>query len=176
MTANEFNRTLEKISGGDVKQIEKIYNEYYTKMVGAAFIVLHDKGLSENIASDTLIKVINKSANIKNVAKPDQYIYKMVHNAALDYLRTNHYPIARDINLDNGATEDFAPALIGKLDFYSMISKCKAIDQSIIIFRVMYSYSIKMIADELHLPFETVRTRLKAIKKTLKKRFKLIGG
>ena len=166
MTAHCFNDLLRKIHDGDNSAIEPIFSAYYKSMCTQAWWIVRNKQDAEDVASEAIVKIISYAQNTDRADIKDAgaFIYTLVKNTALDFLRKNartvpldgDIPFEQDDGLDKAAVYD-AMRLLSEQDFK--------------IAEMFYYYDckIKTIAEALDMTVSAVKYHLGEIRKKLYK-------
>ena len=89
---------IRQLSLGDQKALESLYRLYYKQLCQFAFLILHSKELSEEAVSDVFFNIWMKREQLASIRNIRAYLYKAVHNQAIDYLRTNPAQSHENIN------------------------------------------------------------------------------
>jgi len=80
------NQLFYSLSQGDDLAFEKLYNLYFPRLYAFSFKIINDSGLAKDVVQNVFIKIweIRTSFNLEN---PEAFIYQMVRNASLNYIR-----------------------------------------------------------------------------------------
>jgi RNA polymerase sigma-70 factor, ECF subfamily len=78
----------EKIRKGDVKSYESAFNQWYAALCLYAFRIVADEDVAKEMVSDVFLKVWQKRETIVLTYGLRPFLYRSVHNACLDYLRS----------------------------------------------------------------------------------------
>lgn len=116
-----------------------------------------------DIVHDSICKSLTKIDTLKDIGNIKPWIYKIISNCAIDYIRKNKkYVINNDLNLDDSIS----------YDTYENIDLQKALDElpekykTIVILRYFEDMKISEIAQVLDENTNTIKTRLyKALNK-----------
>ncbi len=77
----------EEIDLGDSKVFERIFKLHYTSLTLFANRFLNDLSLSEEIVSETFTFLWEKRSDIRVTSSVKAYLYKMVQNRSLNYIK-----------------------------------------------------------------------------------------
>lgn len=77
----------EEIGLGDSKVFERIFKLHYTSLTLFANRFLNDLSLSEEIVSETFTFLWEKRSDIRVTSSVKAYLYKMVQNRSLNYIK-----------------------------------------------------------------------------------------
>lgn len=81
-----MDQLLAALKRGDEKAFALIYNAYVGKSFNFVYSLVKDKETARDIVQDTFTKVYLKRDTISKVRSFSSYLFKMLHNAVLDYL------------------------------------------------------------------------------------------
>lgn len=84
MTEGNFSS---KINNGDVKAFEHVFRSHYSKLTLFANKFLNDVDIAEEIVSESLTDLWEKRESITFSSSVTSYLYKMVQNRALNYIK-----------------------------------------------------------------------------------------
>ncbi|MET7030313.1 RNA polymerase sigma-70 factor [Sediminicola luteus] len=151
---------------------KKLFESLYEDLVFFANGYLFDVSASEDIVQETFIQLWEKAETITIKNSLKAYLYSMVRNRCLNYLKTIKITdssnildfqaiIVSDYDLDDYTNED-------KEIIYSQILKIietlPAKMQTIVKLRFMNNYKYSEIAEEMNVSVNTVKTQLKRAK------------
>lgn len=165
MKANRFSDLLKEYIHGNQNAVTEIYNEYFSKLVGAAFMILHTKDLSENVANDVFVKLLENPEKFLNLTDPSCYLFVAAQNCAKNLLRRGYNSfLPQELTIT-----DFSETANSEMDFYLLIRKYfSAEEQEIIILRCVWDYTYNQIAMKLKIPLGTIKTKFRQFKRRLK--------
>jgi len=169
-----------RIKSGDAKAFEELFNQFYPSMCVVARSYVDDEGEAEDIAQDAFIKLWNVKSNYDSMESIKTFLYVLVKNQSLNYLRRNK---SKDKYLENIDKDDFLyfRNQIIEEETYRILKE--GIDQlapqSAKIMRLsLQGLKNQEIAEQLDVSINTVKTlkynALKALKKSLKDYFFLL--
>jgi RNA polymerase sigma-70 factor, ECF subfamily len=74
------------LAEGDDMAFEKLYKLYFPRLYTFSFKILNDSGLAKDVVQNVFVKIweIRTSFNFEN---PEAFIYQMVRNSSLNYIR-----------------------------------------------------------------------------------------
>lgn len=166
------NRTLVELQNKNHKVFKKVFTNYYEELVIYANSFLFDKSASEDIVQEVYIYIWENTHKINIKTSIKAYIYAMVRNQCLNYLKT--LKITDDLNF----IELNASLIIEQdLDFFSTEDKRIVYNQIVLIvdslpdrmqqifkLKFLENYKYAEIAEELDISINTVKTQLKRAK------------
>lgn len=71
---------------GNVEAFEKLYRLFFPRLYAFSFKIINDGGLAKDVVQNVFIKIWESPASV-NVENPEAFIYQMVRNACLNYIR-----------------------------------------------------------------------------------------
>lgn len=74
------------LANGDDQAFEKIYKLYFPRLLAFSFKMINDSGLAKDLVQNVFIKIW-ETRNSLNIENPEAFIYQMVRNASLNYIR-----------------------------------------------------------------------------------------
>ncbi|MDE5422728.1 RNA polymerase sigma-70 factor [Ancylomarina sp. DW003] len=78
---------FQKIKSGNAKAFESFFNQLYPSMCVVAREYVKDDGAAEDIAQEAFIKLWNARDKYDSIASLKSFLYVMVKNLSLNYLR-----------------------------------------------------------------------------------------
>jgi len=73
-------------SMGDKDAFGKLYKLYFPRLYAFSFKIINDESLAKDLVQNAFIKIWESPASV-NIENPEAFIYKMVRNASLNYIR-----------------------------------------------------------------------------------------
>lgn len=171
------NLLLQEIRDGNQDSFKRLFHLYYEALVIYAEGYLFDRASSEDVVQEVFIYFWENADNITITTSVKGYLYKMVRNRGLNYLKTlkitddleilkyAHDKLDNDFDdLQEEKTEKFNKVL---LLVEAMPKRMKAI------FNLKYQqhYSYSEISNELGISANTVKTQLKRAKTLIQSQF-----
>ncbi|MRT94715.1 RNA polymerase sigma factor [Ancylomarina sp. 16SWW S1-10-2] len=96
---------FQKIKSGDTKAFEQLFNQLYPSMCVVARSYVNNEGEAEDIAQDAFIKLWNSRDKYDSIDSIKTYLYVLVKNQSLNFLRRNK---SKDKFVDNLDKDDFS--------------------------------------------------------------------
>jgi RNA polymerase sigma-70 factor (ECF subfamily) len=168
MTVNDFNHALEKI-GRDDSGFVKIYQNYYEGVFYSAYAIVNDRQTAEEIASDVFYKIYTSDHSQTYIKHPKAYLYTATRNTAIEYLKKELRYTGIDILAETADTldEDF---ILEKIAFDGIFKELYSDEKKIIAMHGLMGFTLKEIAKELNIPYNTVKNKYaRTIKKLQEK-------
>lgn len=87
MKENAFHLELfRSLAKGDEKSFEKLYCLYFPRLFAFSFKIINDNGTAKDIVQNVFIKVWETRTTFV-FEKPESFLYQMVRNASINYIR-----------------------------------------------------------------------------------------
>jgi RNA polymerase sigma-70 factor (ECF subfamily) len=83
-------------SKGDEKAFEQLYYLYFPRLYTFSFKILNDSGLAKDVVQNVFIKIW-ETRSVFNFDNPEAFVYQMVRNASLNYIR--HLKVVDNLKL-----------------------------------------------------------------------------
>ena len=95
--------------------IEKIYHIYFDDIYKFMLSFTKNKEISQDITSETFLKVINNPGKFENIENLKSYLFTIAKNKYINYYKRNKIFISTDdINKFEKVVESFENELLGK--------------------------------------------------------------
>lgn len=141
------------------KDLEEIVHtrlvENYDKYYRLAFSYVHNEDDAQDIVQEGAYKAIFRSKSIKKEEYIDTWIYRIMINEALQFLRRQKREIAAEIDGNLSTLDTYE-----NLDLKKAIEELEPLDRTIIILRYFEDMQIGKIADIMELNVNTVKSHL----------------
>jgi RNA polymerase sigma-70 factor (ECF subfamily) len=149
--------------------LEVLFNWYGRSVYRAAFLILRDKALAEDVTQETFLAAYTKLDSLQNPDKAEAWLVKVAMNRAYDLAKNSHRLV---LIPEPGLPEepDRDPILDFMLDqetaeeIRALILKLPAPYQEILYFKYYREMTSKQIAGALGIPEGTVKSRLSKAK------------
>jgi RNA polymerase sigma-70 factor (ECF subfamily) len=97
MGTNAIHKELfQSLSKGDEVAFEKLFHLYFPRLYAFSFKLINDSGLAKDVVQNVFIKVWETRFSF-NFENPEAFIYQMVRNASLNYIR--HLKVIDNVKL-----------------------------------------------------------------------------
>lgn len=160
-----------RIKENDVKALEQVFNKFYGPLCLYATQIVSDEGNAQEIVSDLFLKLWEKRHLLQITQCLRTYLYRSVHNACIDYLksaksnkRNRWLKINEQINMIIGDDEDF---ILNKFsivevekDVFNAIDRLPAQCREIFCLSRFERLTYPEIADRLNISVNTVKTQI----------------
>ena len=177
MDVLQFNRLLRNI-GSDRRALEKIYQEYYPKLVLHLRYRFGNLLSPDDIAEDVFLALM-RSPPQRKVDHPTAWLMGLADHKAIDLLRKYHKAI--DLLRKYRKETDLPETLAMPPPFDNVIlrsdvrQELKTLDketQEIVYLHIWEGYSLKEISDLKNIGYETVRKKTSRAYRQLEKLFR----
>lgn len=160
-----------RIKENDVKALEIAFNKFYGPLCLYCTQILNDEGVAQEIVSDLFLRLWEKREYLQITHCLRTYLYRSVHNACLDYIkssksaeRSRWFEINEQINLIIGDNEN---DILNKLslediekDVYTAIHKLPTQCREIFCLSRFERLTYAEIAVRLNISVNTVKTQI----------------
>lgn len=163
---------------GDSRGLELLFQRYQVQAIRAALIITGDRQTAEDVVADAFVKVYERAAQFDNRRPFAPWFYRIVINQALavqrqwsrqrGYERKSTSSAARRGNHVPGPEEAVAAREL-RNDVQEMIAALPAAQRAVVTLRYYLDMDEPMIAQTLGCPRGTVKWRLFAARKRLRK-------
>jgi len=161
----EEQELIRKIRQGDSQAFTLLIEESRAQILRHCAHLLKDENLAEDVFQEACIKAIEKISSFKEQASFGTWLWRIAHNLCLDYLRKQRqHPETIFEEQKQQAPEGMDPALLQECLEHLTTQQRR-------VFELFYiqQLSQKEIAQQLSIPYGTVRSRLYYAKKRLRK-------
>lgn len=166
MTAEKFNKCIEKLRAGDTQGLAAIYNEYYEKMTIVAQGIVKDYHAARDIASDFIKYILEFPDKIKEIKYPNTWILKSIHNKAVDYIKKDSKNILLHEYYD--IIDSYDPDFELNHLITEELNNLQKHEKELLILHYEYGLKYKEIADLINAPEGTIKSSISRLKKKLK--------
>jgi RNA polymerase sigma-70 factor (ECF subfamily) len=159
---------LEKIftgdGTGDPGAVGLLYQWYGGKIYQAAYYLLNDQHLAEDVVQETFLTVMNKLGTLRDPAKVEAWLVRAAINKSYDLLR-GHREI---VTLQDAAAVSEGDTVLDHLlddelrrEVIDALRQLPAINQEVAYYKFYHELNCQEISSILRMPVRTVRSRLK---------------
>lgn len=167
-----MNLIIEEIKKGNRRVFKNFFNKNYEDLVIYANGYLFDKHASEDVVQDVFIYIWENAGKVKIKSSLISYVYTMVRNRCLNYLKsikiTDSYDLLElNIHLITEHIYDSASEEDKKIVYHQILKIVDTLPnkmQKIVKLKFLHNYRYKEIAQELDISVNTVKTQLKRAK------------
>jgi RNA polymerase sigma-70 factor (ECF subfamily) len=174
---------IEKAIGGRDDEFEELVRRYQRPITGYVYRMLNNYDASLDVTQEVFIKVYNSLARYSSEYKFSTWLYRIAHNAAIDYMRRNSVN-QQSIEAENAdgtyqlQIESLRPTPEQEREQsewraeIEMVIKClPTIYRELIFLRHTQDLSYDEIAEVTNLPLGTVKNRLFRAREMMREMF-----
>ena len=167
-----MNLILEEISKRNRKVFKTFFNKHYKELVVYANGYLFDKPASEDVVQEVYIYIWENAESINIKSSLKNYLYAMVRNKCLNYLKsikiTDSYDyLELNISLITEQVFDSTSDNDKQIVYHQILKIVDTLPnrmQQIVKLKFLHNYKYYEIAEELGISINTVKTQLKRAK------------
>lgn len=172
---------ISRIKQGDVSAIETLVKRYQVQAVHAAYAIVHDRGLAEDVAQTAFIKVLEKIHQYDETRPFGPWFFRIVVNDAIKAAKKQKRNISLDEHLDEStiqfaewlrSTELQPEQLIEQKETRGNILKAmqqlKPEQRAVIVMRYFLEMSEKEMSAKMKRPLSTIKWWLRDARKRLR--------
>lgn len=172
---------IEKAKNGDVESFELLINVYQKKAFNIAYRMLGNLEDANDVTQEALVKVYRSIHNFKGNSSFSTWLYSIVNNACIDFIRKNRKVNLLYIDKEYGETNykieigdeiNTPESLFEKNEIKQMvhdaINQLNYEQRNIIILRDIQGFSYQKIGEMLHISLGTVKSRISRARSNLK--------
>ncbi len=149
---------------------EEIYGKFHDKVLYYIRGKVSTQEDAEDLCADVFVKAYeNIDKYDKNLGEVSTWIYRIAHNAVIDYYRKNRP--GEELGEDIASSESIEDAILKEEDLGILaraLEKLSEKDRAIIIFRYYDRLSLKEIAEKLNISYSGCKLRHQNALNTLK--------
>ena len=93
-------QAIARIKRGDLSGLEMLVRKHQVKAVYAAYLVLQDRQLAEDVVQNAFLRVVERIAQYDDSRSFEFWFFRVVVNAALDSARQDHRWVSLDANAE----------------------------------------------------------------------------
>lgn len=172
---------IEKAKNGDVESFELLINVYQKKAFNIAYRMLGNLEDANDVTQEALVKVYRSIHNFKGNSSFSTWLYSIVNNACIDFIRKNRKVNLLYIDKEYGETNykieigdeiNTPESLFEKNEIKQMvhdaINQLNYEQRNIIILRDIQGFSYQEIAEMINVSLGTVKSRINRARSSLK--------
>jgi RNA polymerase sigma-70 factor (ECF subfamily) len=99
----------------DERLFEQVYKKYFKDLLSYACAIVKDEAKAEGVVQNVFLKIWEKGDTLENLPNPAPYLYRSVHNMALNQLKHNKVKQAYDAYAVRLPMHDNAMGAAGKI-------------------------------------------------------------
>ena len=164
---------LQRIAQGDRQALADLYLRYRTQLFQYLLQFTPDRGLAEELLQDTFMAVWQGASGFQGKSRVRAWLFGIARRRACKKLRYPDLPLADVAELELRATRDAEPEtmLARKVAHDELVDAMKRLPpghREVLLLTFEYELSYQEIADVLHVPMGTVKSRLSNAKRNLR--------
>lgn len=163
---------LDRCAEGDERAIRWILNRYRDRVVRLAAHVLHNPREAEDVAQEAFVKAFRQIGQFRGESGFYAWLYRIVINLCLDRMRRKC--MTAEMPLDETLTPASVapiPDLEKKLTVTQVLNSLTPPMRAALVLREVEGLEYAEIADVLHIPVGTVRSRLNTAREQFRRRW-----
>lgn len=160
------------VQEGDIFAFEVLVRRYQQKLFAFACTYIKDNQASQDVVQESFINFYRTIERVDCSRKISSYLYSIVRNNAISYLRSEKSRIPIDAAFEIEAGNSTEEAYLRSEDTAAVRRYLKSLEPKYSrVLRLYYfdELSYEEMSNVLHIPINTVRTHLKRAKAALKK-------
>ncbi len=143
--------------------IEQQFIADYKKLYRLAYSYVHNENDALDIVQESAYKAIKNSSSLKNVQYAGTWIYRIVINESIQFLRKQKQQTVPLYEVDGEAEDTYTD-----LDLRRALEQLEPLDKTVIVLRFFEGLQLNQIAQMLDENLNTVKSRLYRSLKKLK--------
>lgn len=167
----KINKLIIHISNGDNEALEELFFLTRRMTLFMARKYLYDKSYAEDLLSETYYKIVKYSPTFDSSQNGLNWIYKIVHNEAINYNLKNKHRCECEL-IENNLSISYIDELLDQILVYNAIQTLTSEEKYIIYLRYWAGLDLQAIAEKINKPLTTTYDFLKRILKKLHKAMK----
>ncbi|WP_163716011.1 RNA polymerase sigma-70 factor [Mangrovibacterium lignilyticum] len=104
--------TIERLQAGDEKAFRVLFDQFFASLCLFAKKYVIDADASEDLVQDAFLKYWDKRSDFENLYKVKSYLYLVVRNSCLNYIRDNNKKLSGAENLEIESNDFFIESLM----------------------------------------------------------------
>jgi RNA polymerase sigma-70 factor (ECF subfamily) len=158
---DELDRALvRRCLDGDRLAAEEIVNRYQRRLFNAALRMLGNVQDAEDVTQTVFGNVFVSLAAYNPKFRFFSWVYRMVVNESLNAQKRHKRLVGLDDSADVAAPESDSAAAEAEVQVMKALQGLKVEDRSVVVMKHISLLSYEEIADVLHIPVKTVKSRL----------------
>ena len=161
---------LSAVAQADMSAFEQLHDRYFSKLMRFASRIVDNDSAAEEVASDTLMTVWRTAERFEGRSKPSTWMFGIAYRTAL---RARQKTMRRkeDVELDEvmASSSDASEHVIQRTDLANALKRLTPEMRAVVELTYFNGYIYTEIAQILECPVGTVKTRMMAARKHLRK-------
>lgn len=146
---------------GDRRAFEDLLEGRIDRLYATATLILHDATLAEDAVQEALIRAWRSLPGLRDPDRFDAWLRRVLVHACIDAARgAKHQRHEHELPLGLTADDDFATAVVERDAVSRAFTTLSAAHRAAFVLRHYLGYSVPEVADALHVPLGTAKSRL----------------
>jgi RNA polymerase sigma-70 factor (ECF subfamily) len=154
-------QVIEEARRGNRRAFERLVGEVVDRLYGAAVLILHDRTAAEDAVQEALIRMWRDMPKLRDPERFDAWLHQLLVRACLHTAKRDRRPamaIGDRVVADDGFNLE---ASVAQRDVVLRgLHQLSASERSVLVMRYYLDLSVPQIADALHVPVGTAKSRL----------------
>lgn len=174
---------ISRIKQGDLNGLEALVKRYQVQAVHAAYLILYDRALAEDIAQTAFVKVAERINQFDEQRPFAPWFFRIVVNDALKAVKRRRWSIPLDEQMDEAAMEQAAwlmdpapqpPQLLEEEEMrHAILQAVRSLrpeQRAVVVMRYFLEMSEADMSARLERPLSTIKWWLRDARNSLRKR------
>lgn len=161
-------------------KFERLYDTYYDSVYRYIFVSVKDKYNAEDIISTVFTKIYEHQDQIEEIESSKNWVFRIAHNAIIDFYRKNSKIIPIENFLDRGKEEEGYENILIKDEFTKVkkiIDELPESTKKMVYMRFYGGLKFREISELINVAENTVKSTVsRAIKRIRKNYENSLGG
>ena len=146
---------------GDRRAFEDLLEGRIVRLYATAALILHDRTLAEDAVQEALIRAWRSLPSLRDPGRFDAWLRRVLVPACIDAARAaKHQRHEHELPLALADDDDFATAVADRDAVARAFTTLSATHRAAFVLRHYLGYSVPEVADALHVPLGTAKSRL----------------
>ena len=185
----EDQNAISRLKQGDLNGLEILVNRYQVRAVHAAFLILHDRPLAEDVAQTAFIKVAERIHQFDEDRPFAPWFFRIVVNDALKLAKRQKRNISLEKQLDeptaqfakwltepNPQPEQWVEQMETRQTILKAIQSLPPGQRSVIVMRYFLDMNMAEMSEKTERPLSTIKWWLRDARKRLRSLMKTAQG
>jgi len=155
-------QVIEEARRGDRRAFEILVGDVVDRLYGAAVLILHDRTTAEDAVQEALIRMWRDMPKLRDPERFDGWLHRLLVHACMHTARRERRPSIASIRgpvvTDDGLNLESSVA--DRDVVLRGLRRLAAHERSVLVLRYYLDLSVPQIADALHVPEGTAKSRL----------------
>ena len=172
MDTRTDNELVEAIQEGEIFAFEALVERYQQKLFYFVFRYVKDDQAAQDVVQESFINFYKTVGRVDTKRKISSYLYSIVRNQAISYLRSIHSQVSLDAIEEHESDFDTEEEFIQQENKEELQKKIHELDPKYAQVLTLYYFdelSYEEMSKVLHVPVNTIRTHIRRAKDALGK-------